>query len=128
MNRHALRAVYIFGPALLMLVMALIQVHVIPLFSERPWRYQLVWALPPLGCVAAATWWLHRRSAGGWFLVWGPVLAIGGIVAVYLAANARGFLAMGSHDVFPGALIMVPTVVLLFGIAAVAVVVQILRR
>ncbi len=109
---------YILNPAILMIFMALMQIHLFPLLFERPWRLINVWTILSFVWVGFLSWRMRRLLRGRWFYFWGPIATVVSIIAVYLGASVSGFLHMGGHDDFPGAIIMLPTVGLLFCIAA----------
>ena len=115
---------YVAGPALLMLAMGLVQVYLMPRLFARPWRYQLWWMLPPLVYTGALS---RRMWRSGRFLCWAPLATIVAIAAAYAGVAATGVLDIGGHDLYPAAIVMLPTVALLFCVWFSALVVRLLR-
>ena|SRR3989304_7389425 len=123
-----IRLIYIFGPALVMIVMALIQLYILPLVVLKPWDYQLVWMLLGLILVAFITLRWYKTLNKNLFFLWGSLLAVAAIVFGYLGANLSGLIAMGSHDEFPGIIIILPTIGLLLLISLSNLIISLLKR
>lgn len=62
------------------------------------------------------------------FLLWGLLLAVAAIVFIYFGTNQLGLISMGSHDEFPGIIIMLPTIGLLLLISLSNLIISLLNR
>jgi len=122
--RNAGRILYILGLAILMVSMALIQEFMLPLVSQRPWTFHRAWVILGLLWIVFLSLLLRRLFSGNWFFFWGPLGAVVCIIVVYLGANLTRCIYMGSHDKFPGMIIMLPTIGMLLCISFVALVVR----
>jgi hypothetical protein len=122
------RLFYIFGPSLLMIIMALLHLYILPFMVKKPWDFHIVWMLVGLLFTGFISFHWRKVLVKNWFFLWGSVLAVAVTLFTYLGINIYGIIEMGGHSEFPGIIIMLPTIGLLLIISVISVITGFVKR